>query len=246
MKVPKLRRQTFETAIIERYRLEPLEIARRIVTQKITSGRITGRLSRSDANDFCSQALTAGDMTSLHMVEAQAALRYFAGMKIELRHKPQIWPNAWNTWTTRLSPICHLSPRHAVHPVNAVLNLAYTVAVNQLTRALAAHGLDPCCGFLHNPKDYRASLAYDALELLRADIDTRMLSFLASRVWSRADFPVLKSGIVRLRPALARVVASRAAIPPADLDRLVVWIADAITGKSTAPLSRRSQGTAST
>src|SRR5262249_6158079 len=87
--------------------LEPLEIARRIVTQKITRGRIAGRLSRSDANDFRCQTQAAGDMTPLHMVEAQTALRYFAGMQVELRHKPQLWPNAWNTWTTRLSPIGH-------------------------------------------------------------------------------------------------------------------------------------------
>jgi hypothetical protein len=77
------------------------------------------------------------------------------------------------------------------------------------------------------PKDYRASLAYDALELLRTDIDRRMLSFLASRVWSRADFRVQKSGVLSLHPALARVVAALAATP-ADLKHAAAWMVDAI------------------
>ena len=106
-----------------------------------------------------------------------------------------------------------------------MLNLAYTVAANQLTRALVAHGLDAAAGFLHRPEDHRASLAYDALELLRADIDTRILSFIAARVWHRADFPVSPSGAVRLLPDLARVVASRALATKADTARVATWIA---------------------
>jgi len=157
-----------------------------------------------------------------------------------LRHRPKLWPSAWTEWTTRTSPIGGRSPRHAVHPVNAVLNLAYTVVVNQLARALAAYGLDPACGFLHSPNDYRPSLAYDALELLRADIDKRMLSFLGSRVWSRADFPVQRSGVVRLHPALARVVAALAAATPADLAHAAAWMADAIR-RSADPSARRNR-----
>jgi hypothetical protein len=63
---------------------------------------------------------------------------------------------------------------------------------------------------------------------LRADIDKRMHSFLASRVWSRADFPVQKSGVVRLHPALARVVTALAAASPTDLGDVAAWMADAI------------------
>ena len=97
-----------------------------------------------------------------------------------------------------------------LHPVNAILNCAYSVAAAQLTRALAASGLDPAAGYLHQPKDLRASLSYDALELLRADIDTRILSLLASRIWQRSDFLVPPHGIVRLTPSLARTVMGRA------------------------------------
>jgi CRISP-associated protein Cas1 len=212
--------------------LEPLEIARRIVAQKIISGRAPGRLSRLAVSKFLREAAVADDLNALRIVEANAAFEYYKALPIMLRHKPKLWPGAWTEWTTRSSPIGLRSPRNAVHPVNAILNLAYVVVVNQLTRALAAYGLDPACGFLHSPNDYRASLAYDALELLRADIDKRMLSFLASRVWSRVDFPVQKSGVVRLHPALARVVAALAAATPADLARVAAWMADVIRGSA--------------
>jgi CRISP-associated protein Cas1 len=185
-------------------------------------------LSRLAASRFVYEAACAGDLNLLRMVEANAAFEYYNATPITLRHRPKLWPSAWTEWTTRTSPIGLRSPRHAIHPVNAVLNLGYTVVVNQLARALAVYGLDPACGFLHSTNDYRASLAYDELELLRADIDKRMLLFLASRVWSRADFPLQKSGVVRLHPALARVVASLAAATPADLAQVAAWMADAI------------------
>jgi CRISPR-associated protein Cas1 len=222
---------------------KPLAIARQIVQQKIASGRIAGRLSPTDAAHFGRAAAKALNLKALHIVEANAAMRYFDEMKVELRHKPKLWPNAWSTWVTRLSPIGHLSPQYAVHPVNAMLNAAYTVAANQLTRTLAASGLDPACGFLHSQRDYRASLAYDALELVRAEIDTRMLSFINSRIWSRADFPVTHSGVVRLQPSLARIVAARATLAPPITEAVAAWISDAITGTNGAR-SRRAIGLA--
>jgi CRISPR/Cas system-associated endonuclease Cas1 len=65
------------------------------------------------------------------------------------------------------------------------------------------------------------SLTYDALELLRADIDAAILSWVASHKWRRADFPVTPEGVVRLQTSLAAVVAQRAsaAIPQRNLDR---------------------------
>jgi CRISPR-associated protein Cas1 len=232
-----LRRQQYEAS------RKPLAIARKIVQQKIESGRIAGRLSPADAAHFGRATAKAVNLKALHLVEANAAMRYFERMKIELRHKPKLWPKAWDTWVTRLSPIGHLSPQHAVHPVNAILNAAYTVVANQLARALAASGLDPACGFLHSPKDYRASLAYDALELVRAEIDTRMLSFINSNRWSRADFPVMRSGVVRLQPSLARTVAARATLPPPTTEAVAAWISDAIMGTNRV-CARRAIGTA--
>jgi len=218
-----LRRQQY--ALAE----NPLPIAKRIVTQKIAGGLATNVLSPRDAHRFQAEARHAPSMTSLLMVEARAASTYFDNLNITLRHKPKLWPPAWTDWRSRLSPISGSSPRHAVHPVNAMLNYAYTVAAAQLTRALTAHGLDVACGFLHTPSQGRASLAYDALELARADIDSRIANLCNSRAWSRADFTVTKSGIVRLTPYLARIVAMRAMLTQPDLAAIAVWFQDAIT-----------------
>ena len=85
-----LRRRQYEAS------RKPLAIARRIVQQKIASGHIAGRLSQADAAYFGRATAKAVNLKALHMVEANAAMRYFEGMKIELRYKPRLWPNAWN------------------------------------------------------------------------------------------------------------------------------------------------------
>ena len=104
------------------------------------------------------------------------------------------------------------------------------VVAAQLTRALSAYGFDPACGFLHADAANRMSLTYDALELLRADIDAAILSWAASHKWRRADFPVTPEGVVRLQTSLAAVVAQRAsaAIPQRNLDRVCAWLEDTI------------------
>jgi CRISP-associated protein Cas1 len=75
---------------------------------------------------------------------------------------------------------------------------------------------------MHADAAGRASLTYDAMELLRADIDAAILPWVASHKWKRADFPVTPEGVVRLQSSLAAVVAQRAsaAITQRDLDRV--------------------------
>lgn len=71
---------------------------------------------------------------------------------------------------------------------------------------MAARGLDPACGFLHADADGRYSLAYDMMELIRADLDAALLPWAAATTWKRADFPVTRErGIVRLAPPRGRV-----------------------------------------
>ena len=60
-------------------------------------------------------------------------------------------------------------------PVNAVLSLTYTLLHGEAVRALAAHGLDPSLGTLHEPGYGRESLACDLQELLRAEVDEWVL-----------------------------------------------------------------------
>jgi CRISPR-associated endonuclease Cas1 len=204
----------------------PLPIARAILMQKIKSGMENERFTLSEIESFTRELRTAATITDLHLAEARAASLYFQRFNSELifHYKSNGWPDTWKNWPGRLSPLGGPSPRNALHPINAILNCAYSVAAAQLTRALAAAGLDPAAGYLHQPKDQRTSLSYDALELLRADIDTRILSLLASRIWQRDDFLVPPHGIVRLTPSLARTVTGRALATKADLTKVCDWM----------------------
>ena len=188
------------------------------------------RFTQGEVNSIACDLKNTRTITDLHLVEARAASIYFQRFNSELifQYKSNGWPASWKTWPGRLSPLGGPSPRNALHPINAILNCAYSVAAAQLTRALAAAGLDPAAGYLHQPKDQRASLSYDALELLRADIDTRILSLLASRIWQRSNFLVPPHGIVRLTPDLARTVTGRALATKADLTKVCDWMARTI------------------
>jgi CRISP-associated protein Cas1 len=121
--------------------------------------------------------------------------------------------------------------------VNAILNYSYSVVAAQLVRALTAHGFDPACGFLHADAQGRYSLAYDMMELLRAHIDERILTWVASHTWKRADFPVTREGEVRLQPALAAVVLQNARVKQAEIDKCIEWLKDAIFESTGATAS---------
>jgi CRISPR-associated protein Cas1 len=111
-----------------------------------------------------------------------------------------------------------------MHPVNAILNYAYSIVAAQVTRALLASGFDSAAGFLHADAGGRHSLTYDLLELLRPDIDKAILPWIASQTWKRPDFPVTPEGIVRLQPTLAAVVAQRAMREQRVVDAAVEWL----------------------
>ena len=102
------------------------------------------------------------------------------------------------------------------------------IVAAQLTRSLAANGFDPACGFLHADAPGRYSLAYDVMELLRADIDAKMFAWIASHTWKRPDFPVTPEGVVRLQPTLAAVVAQKAALQQQQIDQAIDWLRDTV------------------
>jgi len=66
------------------------------------------------------------------------------------------------------------------------------------------------------------------MELLRANIDERFLTWVASHTWKRADFPVTREGEVRLQPTLAAVVVQKAHVEHIEIDRCIEWLKAAI------------------
>jgi CRISP-associated protein Cas1 len=208
---------------------DPLTTAKAILRQKIAASFRIGKLSERGLGTIYAKIKAARSIESLLMIEAKAAIDYWGQWRFALKHKQRGWPPSWAEFTLRGSPITG-NPRHAVHPVNAILNYAYGVVAGMCVRSLTSVGLDPCAGFLHADRAGRYSLAYDLLELLRPEIDDAMLSWIADHTWTRADFPVTRSGVVRLQPALARVVAQRtvAAVPPARTQLAAQWLGEVV------------------
>jgi CRISPR-associated protein Cas1 len=204
-----------------------VRMAKLILMQKTAGQARIGKLSAKTQRKTLAQIKTARSVDELLIIEAHAALGYWANWRFAVKHKKRNWPDAWTQFTHRASPISG-GPRHAMHPVNAMLNYAYSIAAAQITRALAVQGFDPACGFLHADAPGRYSLTYEVMELVRADIDATLLPWIASHTWKRPDFPVTPEGTVRLQPALAAVVAQKAAIPQRDIDRAIEWLADAV------------------
>ena len=213
-----------------------LEVAKAILVQKLVSGARISKLSKAALNKAMARLNAAKTVDELFPIEAEAALDYWSNWRFSLKHHRRSWPDQWTDFTYRVSALSG-GPRHATHPVNALLNYPYTTAAAYITRTLAMSGLDPACGFLHSDSQGRYSLSYDVLELLRADIDAAILPWAASQTWKRADFPVTPEGVVRLTAPLAAVVAQRTAalLPQAKLDAAVEWMKDTV---DKSPISR--------
>lgn len=202
-------------------------VARAILGEKLAAQKRIGKLSSQTHRAAIAEAKAAKTVDEIVRIEGRAALEYWSNWRFELKHKKRNWPSEWTHYTYRASLISG-GPRHATHPVNAILNYAYSVAAAQLTRSLMAFGFDSAGGFLHADAQGRHSLTYDALELTRAEIDARILPWVATHTWKRADFPVTPKGVVRLQPTLAAYVAQKALISPEKVDEITNWISDAI------------------
>jgi CRISPR-associated protein Cas1 len=117
-------------------------------------------------------------------------------------------PDDWHQIGRRSSKLGSTSHpnRFATHPVNAMLNYAYGVLESQVRMQMVAIGLDPTIGILHGNARGQHGLVYDLMEPLRPIVDRKILEFVQSRTFHRADFTLNNTGLCRLNPELARSV----------------------------------------
>jgi CRISPR-associated endonuclease Cas1 len=111
-------------------------------------------------------------------------------------------PDHWQTFGSRISPLT-ASPRLAVNPPNAMLNLLYALLESEARLALAALGLDPGIGVLHNDLRTRDSLASDLMEPIRSKVDSFLLEWLRRTPLRREWFFEQRDGNCRLMSSLA-------------------------------------------
>jgi CRISPR-associated protein Cas1 len=123
-------------------------------------------------------------------------------------------PEEWTRFFSRssLKQDVHFGNRHATHPINAMLNYAYTVLEAKTRIQAVCDGYDPSIGILHH--DMRAdrhSFVFDAMEPQRPVVDRTILDLIGGETFSGGDFILQRDGVCRLNPDLARTIAATVA-----------------------------------
>ena len=133
-------------------------------------------------------------------------------------------PEHWKRFGSRVSPLTN-SPRLAVNPANAILNYLYAVLESESRLALAALGLDPGFGVLHNDLRSRDSLASDLMEPVRPKVDALLLNLLTSEQLRREWFFEQRDGNCRLMASFATMLSETAIIWRKEVASFAEWIA---------------------
>ncbi len=203
--------------------IKRMEFAVGKITKKIENSIITMEkaVRRNDAwnkaVEIAYKSLTALDkgefnsIQALRALEANAAAAYFRawrGMPIKWRgtsRRPI--PEAWKEMVQRTSVFHLAGSRNASHPVNALLNYAYTVLQSQLQIQVVSEGFDPTIGIMHEATDSSAAFIFDLMEPFRPQVDRRVLEFTKGQVFDPADFTIRADGVCRLNSEMAGYVA---------------------------------------
>lgn len=86
-------------------------------------------------------------------------------------------------------------------PVNALLSFVYTLMTHECRSALETVGLDASCGFFHQLRPGRPSLALDLVEEFRPILDRFVVSLINKSQLSPSDFEYQDNGAVVLKDA---------------------------------------------
>jgi CRISPR-associated protein Cas1 len=187
---------------------------------------LEGYLPKSALRDRAARAQTLRRQppktyASLLGLEGSIAADYFrvwVGIPLKWKAlKRHPIPEDWKSYKSRVALRYGIRLSHsrggynrgASHPVNAMLNYAYTVLVSRLQIRLIADGYDPMLGILHQKQYLRGvspALALDHMEPMRPVVDRAVLQLIEQTTFSGADFSIQGDGVCRLNPELARRV----------------------------------------
>lgn len=190
-----------------------LDIARELIEAKLDGQR--GNLVRLGIDlgefDTLRAALKSADsIDRIRVIEANAAGLYFGawrnvGIRFRDRDAARI-PARWLRADSRVSLLTG-APRAATSPLNAMRNYLFACLESEARLALLAFGLDPSLGVLHTDQRNRDSLALDAMEPVRGDVDAFLLDLLEDRVFTTRDFGELPNGVCRIAAPLTHELA---------------------------------------
>src|SRR6516225_2201007 len=98
-------------------------------------------------------------------------------------------PEDWRRFTSRTSLANghKLKNVNASHPLNAILNYAYTVLQSRLQIEAVADGYDPTTGIMHQGRRGTPAFVFDLMEPERPVVDAAVLAFVQSQTLHAAD-----------------------------------------------------------
>ena len=212
---------------------DPVQVARAIVQAKIASDA-SGLGSRVTARDLsiiarCKARLEAArSVAEIVVIEAKAASVYWRSWRDLglIARRSHDLPQSWRRFANRNKGAEFLGNKHASHPISAMINYCIVVEAGRLARALAGEGMALQIGFLHSDKHGRNSLVWDCIEPLRAKINARVFAFVASREFTRSNFPASGINVHRIaRPIIAELLV-RCLLPQQDILDAAAWLID--------------------
>lgn len=213
-----------------------LTIMRTLITAKLDAqARLAGRLPDGGGTVTLRRRETVPIPEAIVMcaAEARAAVSFEdlgSAERIAARYYWKAWrglpvsysgwwegrlPEHWRTAGTRSvardsAGSRQISTRHAITPVNALLNYAYAILRTETTISIHEFGLDPCHGLMHRNRRHQDDLVSDLMEPGRPVADEIVLGILQSRPLDRADVRETRDGRCRLGETLARELAAAA------------------------------------
>ena len=130
----------------------------------------------------------ASTLESVRGIEGEAAVLYFSQFDSLLRKEKTFF--VFRTRQKRPPP----------DPVNALLSFCYALLAHDCRSACESVGLDPQCGFLHQDRPGRHSLALDLMEEFRPYLADRMVLSLVNRQQlTSKDFDLRENGVCEIK-----------------------------------------------
>ncbi|HEV3090545.1 MAG TPA: CRISPR-associated endonuclease Cas1 [Candidatus Cybelea sp.] len=86
------------------------------------------------------------------------------------------------------------APRAAISPIDGMRNYLFACLESEARLALLVHGCDVQMGVLHADQRNRDSLALDAMEPVRSEVDAFLLDLLEDRTFTTATSASFRTG----------------------------------------------------
>jgi len=172
-----------------------------MLAKTIISAKIQGQMStlqayrcseRNKLKAIFKTASAAKDISQLMGFEGAAAALYFRVFGTCLKNME---------FTRRQT-------HPAYDPINAVLNLSYSLALNKIDTILSARGFDTSIGILHSAATNRAALSLDLLEAFRGTLDRFVLKLINRREVNEDDFRTDENGCVLSKKGFQKYISA--------------------------------------